>query len=403
MSELIQKNKNYDFRWKLLAEASMLALMGCVAAMPANAEEIEQPTVWIELGGQLSHWQSSQETYAPSFVALTPSNLSPPQTLTKPPRYGIGESAALILQPKGSDWIFSASVFYGRSSNSKHVRQQSHPGYYTGYSRFRRNANGNIVEHTNLKPNFPIAARFTDAATKQSESHTIVDFQAGKDLGIGLFGGSSSSSMNVGVRFAQFTSKASIALKEDPDWQFKPEITGFHTSYATYYGGYFTFGRTNQVIHQPYHSFAGVLRASRSFSGLGPTISWKSSELFAGNSDSAELTFDWGVNAALLFGRQKARTHHQTSDRYSPGGYYGAPRTTLYDVDHPSAARSRGVVVPNLGGFAGLSFKYAEAKVSFGYRADFFFGAMDGGIDARHTGDVGFYGPFATLSVGLGG
>jgi hypothetical protein len=41
--------------------------------------------------------------------------------------------------------------------------------------------------------------------------------------------------------------------------------------------------------------------------------------------------------------------------------------------------------------------------VSFGYRADFFFGAMDGGIDTRNTSTVSFHGPFATISIGLGG
>jgi len=30
-----------------------------------------------------------------------------------------------------------------------------------------------------------------------------------------------------------------------------------------------------------------------------------------------------------------------------------------------------------------VSVKYPNAKFSFGYRADFFFGAMDTGIDAR--------------------
>jgi hypothetical protein len=60
-------------------------------------------------------------------------------------------------------------------------------------------------------------------------------------------------------------------------------------------------------------------------------------------------------------------------------------------------------MVPNLGGFAGISFKYPDAKVSFGYRADFFFGAMDSGIDVVHKENRGFYGPFATISVGIGG
>ena len=60
-------------------------------------------------------------------------------------------------------------------------------------------------------------------------------------------------------------------------------------------------------------------------------------------------------------------------------------------------------MVPDLGGFAGLSWCVPNAKVAIGYRADFFFGAMDGGIDGAHRENVGFYGPFASISVGLGG
>ena len=65
--------------------------------------------------------------------------------------------------------------------------------------------------------------------------------------------------------------------------------------------------------------------------------------------------------------------------------------------------RSHSVAVPNVGGSMGLSFHYAAAKVSFGYRADFFLGAIDGGIDTHNSEDVGFHGPFATISIGLGG
>ena len=236
---------------------------------------------------------------------------------------------------------------------------------------------------------------------KQSESHAIVDFQAGKDLGIGLFGRSSSSSLNIGVRFAQFTSKSRINLRENPDWQFRKEITGFHTAYNTYSGGFFSFGRTAESVRQAYHSFAGNFRADRSFTGLGPSIAWNSSVSLMGNSQTAELAFDFGANAALLFGRQKARTHHQTSGHYY-AGYYGAPHLLVYNHDFPSRASSRSVVVPNVGAFLGFSVNYPSAKVSFGYKADFFFGAMDGGIDVRRTEDVGFHGPYASVSIGLG-
>ncbi len=42
-----------------------------------------------------------------------------------------------------------------------------------------------------------------------------------------------------------------------------------------------------------------------------------------------------------------------------------------------------------------------DFKVRMGYRADFFFGAIDGGIDTRKSETLGFYGPFATISIGL--
>jgi hypothetical protein len=61
------------------------------------------------------------------------------------------------------------------------------------------------------------------------------------------------------------------------------------------------------------------------------------------------------------------------------------------------------VTVPNVGGFAALSYRFTNAKISAGYRADFFFGAKDSGLETRTTADVGFHGPFATISFGIGG
>ncbi len=106
------------------------------------------------------------------------------------------------------------------------------------------------------------------------------------------------------------------------------------------------------------------------------------------------------MNAALLFGRQKARFSHQSAvDRVTGVAYPTATQA------HPMATRSRSrmVTVPNIGGFAGLSYRIRNAKFAAGYRADFFFGAKDSGLDTRNTTDVGFYGPYATISIGLGG
>ena len=111
------------------------------------------------------------------------------------------------------------------------------------------------------------------------------------------------------------------------------------------------------------------------------------------------------MNAAVLFGRQRASVHHQTVGYYyhQYSGFAPLKHTSNYANAPPDHNRSRTVTIPNVGGMAGLSLKLPNAKVSLGYRADFFFGAMDGGIDTARKENIGFSGPFATISIGLGG
>jgi hypothetical protein len=217
----------------------------------------------------------------------------------------------------------------------------------------------------------------------------VLDFQAGKDVGLGIFGRNGSSTINAGVRFAQFSSRTDVELKARP-W------IGFHTtSIPIGSGNYFTFPGIKY-----WHTYGANLHKSASFRGIGPSLSWNSSANLAGSGSDGELTFDWGVNAALLFGRQKTQLDHAESGNliHALFGTY----SSLYKHEK-AVTRSRSVTVPNIGGFAGLSVRYSAAKFSFGYRADVFFGAMDTGIDARHASDRSFHGPFATFSIGLGG
>jgi hypothetical protein len=130
--------------------------------------------------------------------------------------------------------------------------------------------------------------------------------------------------------------------------------------------------------------------------------------------DGGGLDFDWGANAAVLFGRQKASVHHYQTGRYWAKNHKTANGGTDFCVAHYSCVylllppagghtSNRSVTVPNIGGFAGLSYRYQNAKISLGYRADFFFGAIDGGIDGHHSETLNMSGPFATISFGLGG
>lgn len=72
--------------------------------------------------------------------------------------------------------------------------------------------------------------------------------------------------------------------------------------------------------------------------------------------------------------------------------------------DHPALSHNadRSMTVPNVGSLAGLSWRVRDCKVSLRYRADIFFNAIDGGIDARKSENRGFFGPYASISIGLG-
>lgn len=385
MSEL--KSVRFDgenLRKRLLLTASALVMIAVTSSHDrALAEEDDHPTVWIELGGQLARVDGGQELFAPAFVQATPRPAPEkvsPLRIGHAPRFSFGGEGKISFEPHGTDWVFSAAVRYGRSEAHKHLHQQSYP------------------THPAVPPITPSAAvlfqyalPFSDADRKESESHAVLDFQAGKDVGLGMFGRGSTSVFSFGVRFAQFSTRSDVTFGSQPD---------FHVSYKY-------FGSLKAASHGHFHENAAAESAARSFHGIGPSLAWNASTPVAGNIDEGQLALDWGINAAVLFGRQKARVHHQTTARYESAKYhyYSATRVTVTTLYHHSAnpVRSRSVIVPNVGGFAGLSMRYGAAKVSFGYRADLFFDAMDGGIDAHKSYSRSFYGPFATVSIGLGG
>lgn len=383
MSEL--KNVTFDgenLRKRLLLTASALVMIAVTSKCDlALAEEGDHPTVWIELGGQLARVEGGQEQFEPPFVLATPRPAPEkvsPLSVGHAPRYSFGGEGKISFEPQGADWVFSAAVRYGRSEAHKHLHQQSYPTHPMVPP---ISSSAAVV--------FQYALPFSDADRKESESHAVLDFQAGKDVGLGMFGRGSTSVFSFGVRFAQFSTRSNVNFKSQPD---------FDLSYKYFYGRSFP-------SHAHFHKNTAAFTAARSFRGIGPSLAWSSSTPVAGNVDDGQVAFDWGVNAAVLFGRQKAKVHHQATAQYESAKYhyYSSARaavTTLYrhSTDH---ARSHAVVVPNVGGFAGLSMRYGDAKVRFGYRADFFLGAMDGGIDVRKTYDRNFYGPFATISIGF--
>jgi hypothetical protein len=132
-------------------------------------------------------------------------------------------------------------------------------------------------------------------------------------------------------------------------------------------------------------------------------LRWDASNALLGDSGHARLALDWGANAGLLFGRQASEGFHQSWHcTVNKAGVFAAGCQPPTYSDPETFARSKNVTVPNLGGYAGVSLDYKHAKLKLGYRADWFFGAKDGGEAARQEVDRGFYGPYASISIGLG-
>jgi len=406
MSELINARIGCkDYRRQLLTTASALALLastyGTQVARAAD-NDADHPTVWIELGGQLERQTGQGGMFDPPFVVDNPASpaykpVSPLQS-ERPPLFSNGVEGKLTFEPDGTDWVFSGSMRYGRANGGKLVNQRGqeerlksvHPilSFVTTSGGFRSRISHCCTNYYRT----PSKVNFAETQTEHRDAHIVADFQAGKDVGLGMFGLSGTSILSGGVRFAQFTSKMAVTEHAVPDLVFYKDLRGGPYYYWAYH----------------LHTYAASARAARSFHGIGPSISWNGSTPFLGNPQAGELTFDWGANAAILFGRQRASGAHQTGGHYrcqkhcATANVNNGNNVSFYQQS-ASFNRARAVTAPNAGGFAGVSFNFTSAKVSLGYRGDFFFGAMDTGMDTRKTETVGFYGPFASISIGLGG
>ena len=382
MSELINEtSRGENFRHNLLTNVSLLALLGTVCVSPnalASSDE-DKPTVWIEWGGQIERLDTKQSIFAPQFYSFAkPAVLNAMVGAQRPSRYSPGLDGRISFEPKGSDWVFSATVRYGQVKNARHLHYET-PGL-PSFVEHLVNVTGVVVR--------PVKKNFGDGQSKSAASHSVLDFQVGKDVGIGLFGGHASALVSAGVRFAQFSSQSDVTLHARPVYGFGPVVP--KTIVPKYHGT----GRN------PYRqTYTAVLHATRSTHAIGPSLSWEASMPLAGNSEHMSVAVDWGVNAAALFGRQRVQEDHNTTGNYL--NHNVNVQVARHYAHATSHDRSRSVFIPNVGGFAGLSLKFTNAKFSLGYRGDFFFNATDVGIDARDAANRNFYGPFATISIGF--
>lgn len=91
-------------------------------------------------------------------------------------------------------------------------------------------------------------------------------------MGLGLFGKHGSSVLSAGVRFAQFTARDGIANYARPH-------VGFENKYDTG-SKYHWKGR--------FHNYMLKAERAESFHGLGPSLTWNSSDAILGNPESTK-------------------------------------------------------------------------------------------------------------------
>lgn len=344
---LIDDERN-AMRLRLLATVCTAALIGFVPAV--QAQSANGPELWIELGGQFDQLTAKQEDWSPSFSGPADPLSGSFSHIDRLPRSGYEANAGLSFRPEDSEWIVSAKIRYGRSNHR--ASGQAHQSYETRYHH-------RIYHYEN---NY-------NATATAVESHALLDFTVGKDVGLGLV----NSTLRAGLRIAQLHSRS------------QTHVSSFF--FLTTYG------------HANSDSRSDIFR---SFNGVGPMLSWDGTAPVVGHAESGRLTFDWGLDAALLFGRQKAAASENGFEQqqyYKRFPTYAVVRyTQSINVDH---TRRKSVIVPDLGGFVGLSYRAPNAKISIGYRADTFFNVIDGGIATAKSEDRSFYGPFASISIGV--
>ncbi len=126
-------------RARLLATASSIAIIMSAGASDLAYAENSRPTLWLEEGVTLDNiGESVNSVDLPLGPAVSPSGLTGP--LSDSLNFGhagTGEGK-ITFQPEDSDWVFSASVRYGRAIGKRsHINQALAPIPTTSFTSYK--------------------------------------------------------------------------------------------------------------------------------------------------------------------------------------------------------------------------------------------------------------------------
>jgi len=309
---------DHGLRRKLLGTASALALIGlCQFPGAARAGDGGDSDfkLTLDIAGQFAMNSGGRTVYGDPFEP--------------PPDIGVknGGEGLVALNLEHDDWIYGLSFNFGRTGTS-------HAGfsYYTG----------NLYTHYS-----------GSGQVRHNESHKVLDFTIGRDVGLGMLVMEGSSVVSVGIEWANFSATT---------------IGDF--AYASKYdGGYYN---TN---------FTRVLR--RRFNGIGPVISWNASTPLG--DPGSHLSLNWGAMASVLFGPRKFSGND--------GAFVLTPR-------------SKSATVPRASGYVGVGWHPDDSPfaISAGYAVSATWGVFDGNFDddgdeIRNSVNRFSHGPYVDLTI----
>ena len=222
------------------------------------------------------------------------------------------------------------------------------------------------------------------SAVKDTEAHSILDFEVGRDLGLGAI----HSAVSAGLRYANFKSTSHVTIDGIADSYIVPIVP------LKYFPG---------APRSHFNAFTNTLDSEREFEGAGPSISWDAALRLWGDDTAGHADVDWSVSGGVLFGKQTTDNNETIWGQYDRGTASNQTRTTLYDETLSTVHRSHNVSVPNVSLTLGLSYSVERVKVSTGYSYDRFFNAIDGGVSEAKSYDRTIQGPYLKLAIGFGG
>jgi outer membrane receptor protein involved in Fe transport len=339
----------------------------------------------VELSGQVQRHDAPIAALAPDFTDAFSDAIDPTAVQRRDMDWGDGRDVRLTYRPASGPWSVSAGFRYGRTNSNTpltHVEEAAGPGRCISLYACDPDINP-IYYRTGLN--------FSDSSARQREDYEIADFTVGRELGIGLTNGGSST-LSAGLRYANFQSTSHVSMEGIPDWY----LPNYFGKYVPGYGKY-------EYASSRHHYLASI-SANREFEGTGPALSWTAAQPLFGGDEMGRVAVDWSATAGVLFGKQTTAVTGTEAEGYHWGKYselfrVPTPVSTPLDI----APRSKSVSAPMVDVSLGLSYEIQRVKIGAGYRWERYFDVLDVGYDEHEDGDRTIDGPYFKIAVGFGG